>query len=52
MNEGEFIVNMVCRVMMNDVFDKLVVLNLLFGLMLELYLFLYNDGILFFVEEV
>lgn len=50
MNEGEFIVNMVCRAMMNDVLDKSVVLNLLFGLMSELHLLLYNDGTSFLVE--
>lgn len=51
MNEGEFIVNMVCRAMMNDVLDKSVVLNLLFGLMSELHLLLYNDGTSFLMEE-
>lgn len=43
MNEGEFIVNMVCRAMMNDVLDKSVVLNFLFVLMSELHLLQYND---------
>lgn len=43
MNEGEFIVNMVCRAMMNGVLDKSVVLNFLFVLMSELHLLQYND---------
>lgn len=53
MNIGEFVVNMVCRVMMSVVFEILLFFfkNLLFMFMLKLNMFLYNDLNVIFCES-